>query len=58
MKKPVAWLAGALGIAGLWRLLHRRRLLVRHDRRSDIHEAFLSLACCLICWSRLENSLC
>lgn len=26
MKKPVAWLAGALGIAGLWRLLRRRRI--------------------------------
>ncbi len=25
MKKPVAWLAGALGLAGLWRLLRRRR---------------------------------
>jgi hypothetical protein len=25
MKKPVAWLAGALGIAALWRLLRRRR---------------------------------
>lgn len=25
MRKPVAWLAGALGIAGLWRLLRRRR---------------------------------
>lgn len=26
MKKPVAWLAGALGIAGLWRLLRRCRV--------------------------------
>lgn len=25
MRKPVAWLAGALGIAALWRLLRRRR---------------------------------
>ncbi len=25
MKKPVAWLAGALGLAGLWRLLRHRR---------------------------------
>ncbi len=25
MKKPVAWLAGALGLAGLWRLLRRQR---------------------------------
>jgi transposase len=38
-------------------LHQRRRLLVRYDRRADIHEAFLALACCLICWRRLENSL-
>ncbi|MBI4172387.1 MAG: hypothetical protein HY511_06475 [Actinobacteria bacterium] len=25
MKQPAAWLAGALGVAGLWRLLRRRR---------------------------------
>jgi transposase len=39
-------------------LHQRRRLLVRYDRRADIHEAFLGLACCLICWRRLQNSLC
>jgi transposase len=39
-------------------LHRRRRLLVRYDRRSEIHEAFLALACCLICWRRLQNSLC
>ena len=39
-------------------LHNRRRLLVRTDRRHEIHEAFLSLACCLICWRRLESSLC
>ena len=39
-------------------LHNRRRLLVRHDRRSDIHEAFLALARCLICWRKLQNSLC
>lgn len=27
-----------------------RRLKVRYERRADIHEAFLSLACALICW--------
>jgi hypothetical protein len=37
-------------------LHNRRRLLVRTDRHDDIHEAFLALACCLICWSRLESS--
>lgn len=39
-------------------LHQRRRLLVRYDRRADIHEAFLALGCCLICWRRLQNSLC
>jgi transposase len=36
-------------------LHQRRRLLVRYERRADIHEAFLSLACCLICWRRLAQ---
>ena len=27
-----------------------RRLRVRHERRQDIHEAFLTLGCALICW--------
>ena len=32
--------------------LHQfRRLLVRFERRADIHEAFLTLACCLICFA-------
>src|SRR4051812_16974224 len=26
------------------------------DRRDEIHEGFLALACCLICWRRLETS--
>jgi transposase len=36
---------------------NRRRLLIRTDRRDDIHEGFLALDCCLICWRRLETSL-
>jgi transposase len=36
-------------------LHNRRRLLIRTDRRADIHEGFLALACCLICWQRLES---
>ena len=32
-----------------------KRLLVRYDRRADIHEAFLALGCCLICYRRLQN---
>jgi transposase len=31
-----------------------RRLRVRYERRPDIHEAFLSLGCILICWSCLN----
>jgi transposase len=38
--------------------LHQfRRLLVRYERRADIHESFLALACCLICWRRLSENL-
>jgi transposase len=37
--------------------LHRmKRLLVRYERRADIHEAFLALGCCLICFRRLTTS--
>lgn len=28
-----------------------RRLKVRYERRADIHQAFLSLGCALICWN-------
>jgi hypothetical protein len=32
-------------------LLHAfRRLRIRWEVRADIHEAFLKLACALICW--------
>ena len=35
--------------------LHRfRRLAVRYERRPCVHEAFLSLACSLICWYYLK----
>jgi transposase len=38
--------------------LHKlKRLLVRYDRRHEIHEAFLALGCCLVCFRRLQNSL-
>ena len=41
-------------------LLHWfRRLRIRWEMRDDIHEAFLSLGCGIICWRRLANlSLC
>jgi hypothetical protein len=34
-----------------------RRLKVRYDKRSDIHQAFLTLACIKICYYRLVPSL-
>ena len=33
-----------------------RRLRTRWERRAGVHEAFLELACCLICWRYLRNS--
>jgi len=32
-----------------------RRLRVRYEKRADIHEAFLSLGCALICWRFLTG---
>ncbi|KAB1110466.1 transposase [Micromonospora aurantiaca] len=38
-------------------LLHRfRRLRIRWEIRDDIHEAFLTLACAITCWRRLQYS--
>jgi transposase len=35
--------------------LHQfRRLRIRYERRPEIHEAFLTLGCALICWRFLE----
>jgi transposase len=33
-----------------------RRLRVRYEKRADIHEAFLSLGCALICWHALRKT--
>jgi transposase len=30
-----------------------RRLTIRDERRADIHQAFLTLGCALICWNHL-----
>jgi len=39
--------------------LHQfRRLRIRYERRDDIHQAFLMIACVMICHRVLENSLC
>jgi transposase len=32
-----------------------RRLTIRYERRADIHQAFLTLGCCLICANALEQ---
>jgi transposase len=33
-----------------------RRLKVRYERRADIHQAFLTLGCALICWGTLAKA--
>ena len=39
--------------------LHQfRRLRVRHERRADIHQAFLSLGCVLVCFRTLDPLFC
>ncbi len=36
--------------------LHQfRRLRTRYERRADIHEALVNLACGMICWRRLKH---
>jgi len=35
-------------------LFNWRRLRVRYEKRDDIHDGFLSLACALICWNKLS----
>jgi transposase len=49
---------------GVWRyvveqtmaLLHQfRRLRTRFDKRDDVHEAFMSIGCSIICWRRLQH---
>jgi transposase len=32
-----------------------RRLRIRYEKRADIHEAFLGLACTLLCWNVLRR---
>jgi len=39
--------------------LHQyRRLRIRYERRADIHQALLALACSLICLKQLNRSIC
>jgi transposase len=37
-------------------LHNHRRLARRYDRRADIHEAFLTIACALICHAHLKRT--
>lgn len=63
---PVISRKGAPNIKGLGKLryvvehtfalLHQfKRLAVRWERRTELHDAFISLACGLICWRRLKK---
>jgi len=46
------------GVEGAVALLHWfRRLRIRWERRDDIHQAFVTLGCAIICWRRLKTSL-
>jgi transposase len=36
-------------------LFNWRRLRVRYEKRDDIHDAFLTLACSMICWNRVSE---
>jgi hypothetical protein len=40
----------------LGRLHWFRRLRIRWEIRDDIHEAFLTLACAIVCYRRLQRS--
>jgi len=40
---------------GAW-LNQMQRLAIRYERRADIHEAFLTLGCCLICFRCLQST--
>ena len=43
-------------VEGAPALLHWfRRLRIRSEIRDDIHDAFVTLGCAIICWRRLRN---
>jgi len=46
VERTIAWLHGF------------RRLRVRYERLPSMHEAFLHLACAIICWRTLKNLFC
>lgn len=43
VERTLAWLKGY------------RRMRIRYERRADIHQAFLSLSCALICWNFIQR---
>lgn len=51
---PFARCRAAIESTFAW-LNHQRRLRVRYDQRDDVHDAFLTLACGLVCWNRLKR---
>ncbi|MFI6476053.1 transposase [Streptomyces sp. NPDC050516] len=64
---PVISRKGAPNIKGMGKLRyvveqtfallhHFKRLAVRWERRTELHDAFVSLACSLICWRRLKKT--
>ena len=45
-----AWARGAQVVERTFASLHQfKRLRVRYERRADLHQAFLTLGCCVIC---------
>jgi IS5 family transposase len=64
---PVISRRGAPNVQGLGKLRyvveqtfallhHFKRLAVRWERRTELHDTFVSLACSLICWRRLKKA--
>ena len=46
-------------VEGAIALMHWfRRLRIRWEIRDDVHHAFLTLGCAIICWRRLHTTLC
>lgn len=35
-----------------------RRLRLRYEKRADIHQAFLTIGCLLMCWNFVQSWLC
>ncbi len=53
---PIYELTSGANVHDISRALHQfRPLAVRGERRLDIHDGLVSLACVLICWRRLLN---